>query len=134
MPSELLPVTTDALPEEATLARFLRCRVSGQQTPMSREPFVIAAALARREGRQRVHVVSGSRSPKFNAHLRKKGREVAPASYHMLGGALDFRIPGVPTRRLASYLEETHEGGVGRYHHSNFVHVDVGPRRRWRGR
>ncbi|MBK6578531.1 MAG: YcbK family protein [Sandaracinaceae bacterium] len=130
---ELLPVPTDGLPGAADLSRFLRCRVTGDQSPMSPAPFAIAANLARREGRPRVHVVSGYRSPKLNAHLRKKGRDVAEASYHMLGSALDFRIPGVPTRRLTTHLEDTHEGGVGRYPHSNFVHVDDGPRRRWRG-
>ena len=130
---ELLPVPTDGLPGAADLSRFLRCRVTGDQSPMSPAPFAIAANLARRAGRPRVHVVSGYRSPKLNAHLRKKGRDVAEASYHMLGSALDFRIPGVPTRRLTTHLEDTHEGGVGRYPHSNFVHVDDGPRRRWRG-
>ena len=80
-----------------------------------------------------MHVISGYRSPKFNAHLRKKGHEVAESSYHMTGAALDFRIPGVATPGLTSELEHTHDGGVGRYSHSNFVHLDTGPRRRWRG-
>lgn len=131
---QLLPVATDGPPTPAALSHFLRCRVTGAETAMSPVPFAIATALARREGRPRVHVVSGYRSPKFNAQLRKKGREVAESSYHMHGNALDFRIPGVPTRQLTTHLEETHEGGVGRYTESNFVHVDDGPRRRWRGR
>lgn len=131
---QLLPVATDRPPTPAALSRFLRCRVTGAETSMSPIPFAIATALARREGRPRVHVVSGYRSPKFNAQLRKKGREVAESSYHMHGHALDFRIPGVPTRQLTTQLEATHEGGVGRYSESNFVHVDDGPRRRWRGR
>jgi len=131
---QLLPVAADTPPSLAALSRFLRCRVTGDQSVMSPVPFAVAASLARREGRRRVHVVSGYRSPKLNAHLRKKGREVAESSHHMLGTALDFRIPGVPTRRLTTHLEETHEGGVGRYPESNFVHVDDGPRRRWRGR
>lgn len=130
---QVLPVATDAPPSPAALSRFLRCRVTGAETPMSATPFAIATTLARAEGQRRVHVVSGYRSPKLNAHLRKKGREVADSSYHMRGSALDFRIPGVPTRRLTTHLEETHDGGVGRYPESNFVHVDDGPRRRWRG-
>jgi uncharacterized protein YcbK (DUF882 family) len=101
---------------------------------MRREPFAIAAGLARAGGRHRVHVISGYRSPKFNAHLRKKGHEVAESSYHMTGSALDFRIPGLSTPTVTTELERTHDGGVGRYSHSNFVHVDSGPRRRWRGR
>jgi uncharacterized protein YcbK (DUF882 family) len=30
-------------------------------------------------------------------------------------------------------LEREHEGGVGRYRDDAFVHLDAGPRRRWRG-
>lgn len=131
---QILPVATTAAPSSAVLARFLRCRVTGAEGPMSVEPFAVATTLARRAGRHRVHVISGYRSPKFNAHLRKKGHEVAESSYHMSGAALDFRIPGVSTPEMTRELEAQHDGGVGRYRQSNFVHVDTGPRRRWRGR
>jgi uncharacterized protein YcbK (DUF882 family) len=131
---QILPIATDAAPSEAALSRFLRCRVTGSEGDMRPEPFAIATALARAARRRRVHVISGYRSPKFNAHLRKKGHQVAESSYHMTGSALDFRIPGVPTPGMTTELERTHDGGVGRYAHSNFVHVDSGPRRRWRGR
>ncbi len=131
---QLLPVAVEDPPTETDIARFLRCRVTGDQTPMSPAPFETAIALAQHFERRRVHVVSGFRSPKFNEQLRKKAHQVARSSYHMSGHALDFRIPGVPTAALANLLDETHDGGVGRYRQSGFVHVDDGPRRRWRGR
>lgn len=59
-----------------------------------------------------VHVISGYRS----------GR---PASRHAQGRALDFVLPGVTDRRLASYLRPQGYVGVGIYPTSGFVHLDV---------
>lgn len=119
---------------DAALARFLRCRVTHSQHPMARVPTEVAVAMARHFERRRINVVSGYRSLKHNLSLRKKGHEVARASYHMWGEALDFQLPGVSARDLADAVMDVHRGGVGRYDVSRFVHVDVGPRRDWRGR
>lgn len=59
-----------------------------------------------------VHIVSGYRS----------GR---PTSRHAQGRALDFVLPGVTDRRLASYLRPQGFVGVGIYPTSGFVHLDV---------
>ncbi|HJK94782.1 MAG TPA: DUF882 domain-containing protein [Polyangiaceae bacterium LLY-WYZ-15_(1-7)] len=123
-----------APPSPDTLAHFLRCRVTGDEAPMAPRPVEVALAMATRFGAERIHVISGFRSPKFNELLRKKGRQVARRSRHTMAQALDFQVPGVGARELAAAVEEIHEGGIGTYRVSGFVHVDVGPDRRWRGR
>jgi hypothetical protein len=84
-------------------------------------------------GEGRIEVVSGYRSPKYNLMLRKKGHQVARHSQHMEGHAVDFRIRGVTTRQVLSYVRSLHMGGVGFYPHSQFVHSDTGPVRYWTG-
>jgi uncharacterized protein YcbK (DUF882 family) len=49
----------------------------------------------------------------------------------MLAKAIDIRVPGISTERLRDVALSLHEGGVGFYPHSQFVHVDVGPVRQW---
>jgi uncharacterized protein YcbK (DUF882 family) len=49
----------------------------------------------------------------------------------MLAEAIDIRLSGVPASALRDAALSLHRGGVGYYHDSNFVHVDVGPVRRW---
>lgn len=125
---------TVAAPDlRAPFDRFLRCRVTGRGTNMRREPFLVALKVARHFGKNRIEIVSGFRSPKFNEHLRKKGHGVATQSHHTLGEALDFRIPGIPARRLAKAVASVHKGGIGTYVKNDFVHVDVGRDRRWGG-
>ena len=93
----------------------------------------VLARVARRFGADRVEVVSGYRSPKYNLMLRKKGREVARQSQHTEGNAVDFRVRGVPTKRLLNFVRSLRIGGVGYYPHSQFVHSDTGRVRFWRG-
>jgi|FLOH01.1.fsa_nt_gi uncharacterized protein YcbK (DUF882 family) len=76
-------------------------------------------------------VLSGYRSPKTNAMLRKTSRGVARHSYHMTGQALDIRLPGLSTRELRNVARSLRRGGVGYYPKSNFVHIDTGPVRTW---
>lgn len=128
-----VPLSGGVLAAPEGLDRFLRCRVTGRTTPMRREPFLVALQAAKQFGRKRIQIVSGFRSPKFNEHLRKKGHSVATRSHHTLGEALDFRIPGVPARRLAKAVAAIHRGGIGTYVKNDFVHVDVGRDRRWGG-
>jgi uncharacterized protein YcbK (DUF882 family) len=46
---------------------------------------------------------------------------------------VDFRLPGIATRKLLRFVRSLHLGGVGYYPESAFVHADVGPVRFWRG-
>ena len=77
------------------------------------------------------HVISGYRSPATNAMLRKQSSGVAKHSYHVLGKAIDIRMPGFDTRQLRNAAIALKDGGVGYYASSNFVHVDVGRVRYW---
>jgi hypothetical protein len=94
-------------------------------------------ALAAAHPGVRVDVVSGYRSPKRNEMMRKKGRRVASHSQHTLGQAVDFRVEGLGVPELVKAVEAMKwKGGVGRYDGKSdlFVHLDVGPDRRWKGK
>jgi uncharacterized protein YcbK (DUF882 family) len=78
-----------------------------------------------------LHVISGYRSPVTNKLLRKKSKGVASKSMHMLGKAIDFRIPGFSTRQLKHVARKMKGGGVGYYPKPDFVHVDTGRVRYW---
>jgi uncharacterized protein YcbK (DUF882 family) len=77
------------------------------------------------------HVISGYRSPRTNAMLRRRSTGVAPHSLHMRGQAIDVRLPGVPTKRLQELALTLQRGGVGYYAKSDFVHLDTGRVRFW---
>jgi uncharacterized protein YcbK (DUF882 family) len=83
---------------------------------------------------QPFHVISGYRSPQTNTMLRERGGAatgVASHSLHMVGQAIDIRLPGVKTARLRDAARSLKIGGVGFYPDLNFVHVDVGRVRYW---
>lgn len=77
------------------------------------------------------HVISAYRSPETNAQLREANGGVAKKSYHMRGMAVDIRLPGRALPQLHGAALDIGHGGVGYYPGSDFVHVDVGPVRRW---
>ncbi|HTZ41272.1 MAG TPA: DUF882 domain-containing protein [Syntrophales bacterium] len=78
------------------------------------------------------YVISGYRSPKTNAALRKRNRSVARNSLHMSGMAVDLRVPDLNVKHLCNAALEMHCGGVGYYARRGFVHLDVGDVRTWR--
>lgn len=80
------------------------------------------------------HVISGYRSPHTNEILRARGGAntgVASKSLHMVGKAIDIRLPGVKLDHLRAAARSLKSGGVGYYPASNFVHVDTGRVRYW---
>ncbi|WP_222937629.1 YcbK family protein [Spartinivicinus ruber] len=77
------------------------------------------------------NVISGYRSPKTNAMLRRKGRNVAKNSFHMKGRAIDIAIPGRSLKDVRSAALSLKGGGVGYYPGSGFIHLDTGPTRIW---
>ena len=83
------------------------------------------------DARHALHVVSGYRSPKTNARLRKHHKGVAKNSQHMYGKAADFFIPGRKLSTVRRAALSMRIGGVGYYPRSNFVHVDTGRVRSW---
>lgn len=80
---------------------------------------------------KQLHVLSGYRSPETNAALRQKSRKVAKHSYHMLGKAVDIRVPGISVGQLRRAAVDLGVGGVGYYPRAGFIHLDTGPVRYW---
>jgi uncharacterized protein YcbK (DUF882 family) len=78
-----------------------------------------------------IEIISGYRSPHTNALLRSASGGVAGHSYHMRGMAIDIRLPGTALTSVRNNALTMQRGGVGFYPSSGFVHVDVGPVRRW---
>lgn len=123
-------LVTDAL---ADVDRFLRDFRTGDVHPIDPGALDIAWALARVTDRPRgtFEIISGYRSPRTNAALHERSAGVATHSMHLLGKAIDLRLPGVPLRVLRDAALELGRGGVGFYPSSDFVHVDSGRVRRW---
>ena len=78
-------------------------------------------------------VISGYRSPQTNAMLHERSGGVASHSLHMEGRAIDVRLAGVDCADLADKALGMQRGGVGYYRRSDFVHLDTGRFRTWRG-
>lgn len=114
---------------------LMRDRHTGQIKHIDPNLFVKLNMLQQRLGfrNAEILVLSGYRSAKTNAALRRNHRGVASNSFHIRGQAIDFQVSGVPLRKVKAAAESLHNGGVGYYPRSNFVHVDTGPVRTWRG-
>jgi|SRR5689334_12654423 len=76
-------------------------------------------------------IISGYRSPKTNAALRRSSAGVAEHSFHMQGRAIDVRLSDYATARLHELALTLGRGGVGFYPRSDFIHLDSGPVRFW---
>jgi uncharacterized protein YcbK (DUF882 family) len=76
-------------------------------------------------------VNSGFRTLKTNNSLLSEG--AARNSMHLYGKAADIRMPNVPARHLGQVGLYFRQGGVGFYETRNFVHLDTGRLRVWRG-
>jgi uncharacterized protein YcbK (DUF882 family) len=116
------------------LNRFLRDHRRNEPTNMDPELFDLVWEVYRASGaRGYIHVVSAYRSPATNAMLRRTRGGQARRSQHTLGKAMDFFIPGVPTRKLRELGFKLQGGGVGYYPKSAtpFVHLDTGNVRAW---
>ena len=118
----------------AAIARLLRDFRSGEQhaiDPMLLDVLFDVAAAA---GADPVFgVISGYRSPQTNELLRSRSGGVALRSLHMEGRAIDVRLIGVACTDLAACGLGLGRGGVGFYDRSDFVHLDTGAVRSWRG-
>jgi uncharacterized protein YcbK (DUF882 family) len=82
-------------------------------------------------GGRMIHVISGFRSKEYNQLLAREGHHVARHSLHMLGKAIDIRIPDVDLFSIRETALDIQLGGVGYYPKSDFVHLDSGRVRFW---
>ncbi len=117
----------------AELDHFLRDHRTGDVKDYDLKEFDLLHDLMARlnDPDGTIDIVCGYRTPWSNNYLREHGHGVALHSEHMQAKAIDIRIPGVPTAKVRDAALALHRGGVGYYKQSNFVHVDVGPVRRW---
>lgn len=100
--------------------------------PIDRTLYDQLFLLQHRLGRKgEIQIISGYRSPETNRMLQQRSKGVAKKSYHMLGQAVDLRMPGVALADLQRAAKQLRVGGVGYYPRSDFVHLDTGPVRSW---
>jgi uncharacterized protein YcbK (DUF882 family) len=112
---------------------ILRDPYTGEVKAIDRGLLDLLTVLARTlETGEPFHVISGYRSASTNEYLRKHGGGgVAAHSLHLVGKAIDIRVPGVRLRTLYRTAVGLRGGGVGFYPESDFVHLDVGRVRTW---
>ncbi len=119
----------------AKLNYFLRDHRTNDVSHYDVREFDLLHSVMSKLGRPNsvIDVVCGYRTPGSNEFLRSQAAVtgVAKNSQHTQAKAIDIRVPGVRTRKLRDIALSLHEGGVGYYPISQFVHVDVGPVRTW---
>jgi uncharacterized protein YcbK (DUF882 family) len=121
----------DTMQRVATLLRDFR---TGDAHPIDPALLDILGDVAAGCGADPVFdVISGYRSPLTNEMLRSRSGGVAVRSLHMEGRAIDVRLCGVHCTDLAERAQLLARGGVGFYGRSDFVHLDTGAVRTWRG-
>jgi uncharacterized protein YcbK (DUF882 family) len=89
----------------------------------------LAATLGLMDSSEPYQMISGYRTPQTNRML--KG--AASHSYHLRAMAADVRLKSRSVSQISKAAFACNGGGVGIYHRSNFVHMDCGPVRTWRG-
>lgn len=118
--------------ELESLNHLLRDHRSGEIQPIDKILLDLLYVLQQQVNKDGAyHIISGYRSPKTNAKLRKGSNGVAKRSLHMQGKAIDVRLPGVELNHLRKAALNLQVGGVGYYPKSNFVHLDTGRHRFW---
>ncbi len=116
------------------LSTFMRDWRAEQETKMDAALIDLIWVLHKEVGSQKpIHLVSGYRSAKTNASMRRKGGGQAKKSQHIHGKAADIHFPDIPVKALRNSALVQEIGGVGYYPTSGipFVHVDTGKIRMW---
>jgi uncharacterized protein YcbK (DUF882 family) len=121
----------DALAKLQVLLRDFR---NGERHEIDPKLMDYLVAVARSAGKDpKFSVISGYRSPDTNAKLHARSNGVSEHSLHMQGRAIDVRMTGFDCQELAATAIGLKRGGVGYYRASDFVHLDTGAFRTWRG-
>ena len=125
----------DYLPEALSdINHIFRDTRSGKERTISKELINLLYDLQQEvKNKEPFQIVSGYRSPRSNALLRRTTKGVAKNSFHMYGKAVDIRLPDYSLSTLRRKAMNLRGGGVGFYPRSNFIHVDVGAVRYWKG-
>ena len=125
----------DYVPEAiAALEVLLRDYRTGARHPIDPALMDYLFEVAHLAGAEPVYsVISGYRSPQTNEMLHEKSGGVSSHSLHMEGRAIDVRLHGIDCASLAEKALAMQRGGVGYYNRSDFVHLDTGRFRTWRG-
>ena len=111
---------------------ILRDHYSGDEYPMDLRLMDLLFDLqGKLHSDSAIEIVSGYRSPQTNMRLASLSDGIAKHSYHTKGMAIDIRMQGTPLPRIHNVALAMRRGGVGYYPDSQFVHVDVGPVRKW---
>lgn len=111
---------------------ILRCHATGEVSAIDVRVLEHVNLVQKKLGGDReIHIISGYRSPEYNAQLVRTGRRAARKSLHMQGQAIDLQIPGLHPKVIRQAALELGYGGVGYYPRSKFVHLDSGPFRSW---
>jgi uncharacterized protein YcbK (DUF882 family) len=76
-------------------------------------------------------LLSGYRTRATNDMLRRLSKGVARESYHMQGKALDITHEEISLQDLTDFARDAHQGGVGVYSQSHFIHIDSARVRNW---
>lgn len=92
---------------------------------------ILAATRGLLGSEEPFEIVSGYRTRKTNAMLRRRYKGVAANSYHCKGMAVDITMKRRTVSQITRAALSLHGGGVGRYTRSDFVHLDCGPVRSW---
>ena len=112
--------------------QIFRCHATGEVSVIDVRLLEHVNLVQKKLGGDReIHIISGYRSPEYNAKLVRTGRRAARNSLHMQGQAVDLRVPGIHPKVIRQAALELGFGGVGYYPRSKFVHLDSGPFRSW---
>jgi uncharacterized protein YcbK (DUF882 family) len=114
----------------AQIRRALRSK-AGAAGPVEPRLVELLARVQAMTGRRPLTVVSGYRSPTYNAGLRSSGHKVASASLHTEGLAADVALPRAVLAPTWQRVRDLDCCGAGMYSAQGFLHVDVGPSRFW---
>lgn len=108
------------------IRHVLRSR-DGREGEVSLRLIELLAYVQREAKPSAILVISGYRSPDYNAGLRG----AAESSLHTQGLAADVMLPGVDLVALWKRLRDQRSGGVGLYRDDGYLHIDTGPARFW---
>jgi len=113
------------------IEHFFRSREDGREAPIPLRLIELLSYIQSHYHPRQMVLLSGFRSPEFNADLRDAGGAVAQASLHTEAMAADVMFIGLDMGRLWRRLRDLGAGGIGYYRANKFLHIDTGPPRFW---